>query len=253
MPGSDVPSPQPLTTFIVQGAGGAGPLAIDAGSLGLVGEAEDMAQVREVILTHAHIDHIATLPMWVEALLSQNRAPVAVHGTDATIAHLRKHFFNGVIFPDMEQLAEEDGRKLLEYRRVPEDRPFGLAGFALEAIRAQHPIDTHGYFVDDGECEVLFASDSGQNDQVWQAAEGRERLKAVILETSFPDFMGTVAAGAGHLTPALLAEELKRAPAHLKIFIAHMKPAYRDGITRAIQRLNDPRVRLVIPGQELEI
>lgn len=253
VPGSNVPSAQPLTTFIVQGAGGAGPLAIDAGSIGLVGEAEEMAQIREVILTHAHIDHIATLPMWIEALLSEDRAPVAVHGTEATIGHLRKHFFNGIIFPDFEQLTEQDGRKLLEYHGVPVDRAFGLAGFSLEAVRAEHPIETHGYFVDDGESEVLFASDSGPCDGIWKACEGRERLKAVILETSFPDFMISVAKSAGHLTPALLAAELQRAPEHVQIFITHMKPAYRNDITRAIQDLNDPRVRLVIPGQELEI
>ncbi len=253
MPGSDVPPAQPLTTFIVHGTGGAGPLAIDAGSLGLVGEPVDMARVREVILTHAHIDHIATLPMWIEALLSQDRAPVAVHGTQDTIEQLRKHFFNGVIFPDFEQLAEKDGRQLMEYRLVPEDRAFGLAGFSLEAIRAEHPIETHGYFVDDGVTEVLFASDSGPSERLWQACEGRERLKAVFLETSFPDFMEDIAESAGHLTPGLLAEELKRAPEQVQVFITHMKPAYRDGITRSIQALNDPRVHLVIPGQELEI
>jgi len=248
-----VPPAQPLTTFVVHGAGGAGPLAVDAGSLGLVGEPEDMARIREVILTHAHIDHIATLPMWIEALLSQNRAPVAVHGTEETIEQLREHFFNGVIFPDFEQLEEEDGRKLMEYRLVPTDRAFGLAGFSLEAVRAEHPIATHGYFVDDGESEVLFASDSGPNEQLWQACEGRPRLKAIVLEASFPDFMSNIAMGAGHLTPGLLAEELRRAPEDVQVFITHMKPAYRDGITRAIQALNDPRVRLVIPGHEIEI
>ena len=248
-----MPAAQPLTTFLVQGAGGAGPLAIDAGSLGLVGEAQDMARVREVILTHAHIDHIATLPMWIEALLSQNRAPVGVHGTQATIETLRKHFFNGVIFPDFEQLQEEDGRKLMEYRLVPEDKAFGLAGFSLEAVRAEHPITTHGYFVDDGECEVLFASDSGPSERMWQACAGRPRLKAVVLETSFPDFMSGIAESAGHLTPGLLEAELRQAPEDLEVFITHMKPAYRDGITRAIQALNDPRVRLVVPGVEIEI
>ena len=29
-----------------------------------------------LIFTHSHIDHVATLPMWIEACLSQGRAPV---------------------------------------------------------------------------------------------------------------------------------------------------------------------------------
>ena len=62
---------QPLTSFVVEGAG-AGPLAVDAGSVGLVGEPDDMGRIEGLVLTHAHIDHVASLPMWVEALLSAN-------------------------------------------------------------------------------------------------------------------------------------------------------------------------------------
>lgn len=106
----NLPPSQPLTTFQVTSDHVEGMLAIDGGSLGLVGEPADMAKYRDVLLTHAHIDHIATLPMWIEALLSQGRAPVPVHATTETIAALREHFFNDVIFPNFEKLTEEDGQ-----------------------------------------------------------------------------------------------------------------------------------------------
>ena len=237
-PASRVPAPQPLTTFVVSGAGGAGPLAIDGGSIGLVGEPEDMAQIRDVLLTHAHIDHVATLPMWIEALLSRDRAPVAVHASAATIAHLRAHLFNGVIFPDFERLTEADGRPLMEYRVIPEDRPFELAGFTVTAFRTDHPVETHGYVVDDGRDAIAFGADSGPGGALWVAVAGAERVRAVVLEASFPDFMGEIAAGSGHLTPALLREECKRAPAGVRILVTHMKPAYRAGIARVIERLD---------------
>lgn len=249
---STVPIAQPLTTFVVHGAQSKGPLAIDGGSLGLVGEAEDMAQVREVLLTHAHLDHVATLPMWIEALLSKNRAPVAVHASEQTIESLRAHVFNDVIFPNFERLKEDDGRALMEYRAIPENEPFLLAGFAVRAFRTAHPVRTHGYVVDDGESAVVFGADSGPCDDLWEVVRSMENVRAVVLETSFPDFMGAVAKASGHLTPALLREELQKAPEQVKIWITHMKPSYREGIARAIESFRDPRVEVWSPGQEKE-
>lgn len=253
LPHSPDPPPQPLTSFLVHGEGGAGPLAIDAGSLGLVGEAPDMARVRDVLLTHPHMDHVATLPMWIEACLAEDRAPVRVHGSASTVEALRTHLFNDVLYPDFEALTQEDGRQLLEYGLVPVDQPFSLSGFTIQAVPARHPVPTHGYLVDDGKDAVLFAADSGPNPELWSFAAGAERLRAVVLETSFPDFMEPIALGAGHLTPALLAEEVRLAPEGVAIHVCHLKPAHRDGIARAIAKINDPRVKLLRPGVEIEV
>ncbi|MDB2577320.1 hypothetical protein N9Z54_09015 [Planctomycetota bacterium] len=84
---------QPLTSFVVEGAG-AGPLAVDAGSLGLVGEPTEMARIAGLVLTHAHIDHVASLPMWVEALLSLDRAP---EGVRVLLAHLKPAYREEII------------------------------------------------------------------------------------------------------------------------------------------------------------
>src|SRR5262245_8376441 len=52
---------QYLTTFLVNGT-----VAIDAGSLGLYGSPQDQSRVRHVFLTHAHMDHVASLPIFLE-------------------------------------------------------------------------------------------------------------------------------------------------------------------------------------------
>ena len=124
---------QPLTSFVVEGAG-AGPLAVDAGSLGLVGEPTEMARIAGLVLTHAHIDHVASLPMWVEALLSLDRAPVRVHASAGAIEVLRAHLFSGPLFPDFEALREPDGRPLMELVPFPVGDSFELAGFQVAAF-----------------------------------------------------------------------------------------------------------------------
>ena len=253
LPGSPAPHAQPLTSFIVTGAGGAGPLAIDAGSLGMVGDAVEMARVEEVVLTHSHIDHVATLPMWIEACLSQGRAPVRVHAATETVEALRAHLFNDVLFPDFEALTDAEGRALLEWSLIPEEGTFSVAGLHLESIPAAHPVPTRGFVVDDGERAALFAADSGPNPALWSAVAARPGLSAVVLETGFPDAMGDIALGSGHLTPGLLAEELRHAPADLRVLVAHLKPAYRDDVARALEALGDPRIELLRPGVEIEL
>lgn len=253
LPDSPAPGAQPLTSFLVTGAGGAGPLAIDAGSLGLVGDPEDMVRVRDVVLTHCHIDHVATLPMWIEGCLSEGRAPARVHAARDTIEALRTHLFNGVLFPDFEKLEDDQGRALLEWGEIPDEGEFSLAGFQLESIPAEHPVPTRGFLVDDGESSVIFAADSGPNPELWATAASRPGLAAVVLETSFPDELEDLALGAGHLTPSLLAEELRQAPRDVRVLVTHLKPAYRDPVARAIQALDDPRVEMLEPGVEVEL
>lgn len=248
-----LPAPQPLTTFIVEGAGGAGPIAIDAGSLGLVGEPEEMARVRGVALTHAHIDHVASLPMYAEALLSRGVAPVRIHASEGAIEALRAHLFNGALFPDFEALRDDAGAPLLELCAVGPDAPFELGGFGLRAFPADHPVPTQGYLVDDGEVAVAFAADGGPNPGLWEICAREPRVRAVVLEASFPDRLSGIATGSGHLTPALLAAELDRASAGVRVLVTHMKPAYRAEVDAALRALGDDRVTIVDPGESVEI
>ena len=249
----DPPPAQPLTSFIVEGAGGAGPLAIDAGSIGLVGAAEDMARTRELILTHAHIDHIASLPMWLEALVSQGRAPIRVHASAAAIETLRAHVFNGAVYPDFEAIKDADGRALLELVEFPVEENFDLAGFTVRAFEVDHPVATHGLLVDDGENAVIFGADSGPTERLWEVAASAPRVRVIVLETSFPDHLQSIADGAGHLTPATLATELAKAPKGVRVLITHLKPAYREEIITALAELGDSRLRVLDPGVQVEI
>src|SRR5262245_9815074 len=52
---------QYLTTFLVGDS-----VAIDAGSLGFYGSPAEQARIRHVFLTHTHLDHIASLPIFLE-------------------------------------------------------------------------------------------------------------------------------------------------------------------------------------------
>jgi cAMP phosphodiesterase len=91
---------------------------------------------------------------------------------------------------------------------------------------------------------VIFTSDTYTTDEIWQAARGVERLRAVFVDVSYPDELAELAAASKHLTPGLLAEELKKLNRDVEIYAVHIKPTNREEVMRQIGMLNNQRVSI---------
>lgn len=75
-------------------------LLVDAGTG--VGDLtlEEMAGVDHVLLTHSHLDHVAALPLMVDAIAARRTTPIQIHALQGTIDALKAHIFNNTIWPD---------------------------------------------------------------------------------------------------------------------------------------------------------
>ena len=70
---------------------------------------EEMLRIDDVFLTHAHLDHIACLPLMVDTIASGRAGrPLRVHALPHTLAALRQHVFNNLIWPDFTRLPCPD-------------------------------------------------------------------------------------------------------------------------------------------------
>jgi 3',5'-cyclic-nucleotide phosphodiesterase len=81
-----------------------GRIAIDAGSLTSEMDLPAQWRLEACLVSHAHLDHIRDL-----ATIADNRAqhkcpPLVIAGTKMTIAILKKHFFNGLLWPDFTKI-----------------------------------------------------------------------------------------------------------------------------------------------------
>ena len=54
---------------------------------------EEMRQIDHVFLTHSHLDHVAALPLMVDAIAAKRSAPIQVHALQQTIDALKTHIF----------------------------------------------------------------------------------------------------------------------------------------------------------------
>lgn len=243
LPASDA---QFLTSFLVDEA-----VAIDAGSLGLV-ELVRQRRVRHVFVTHEHLDHIATLPIFLENVYEPGPQSVEVLGSAAVLDFLHADIFNGRVWPDFFALSRPDDA-FLETSTLEPFKPVVRAGLTVTPVPVSHGIDTLGLVLDDGRSAVAFPSDTGPTEAVWKHLANVAALRAVFLEVTFPDSHAWLAAEAGHLCPASFAAEVRKLDRDVRWIVVHRKPRYAAEIAREIAALGLPNVELVTPGHVYEL
>ena len=62
---------RPMTTFLINGA-----TSLDAGALTFRLALAEQRRVRRIVLSHAHFDHVASLPFLAENVFGRTRRPI---------------------------------------------------------------------------------------------------------------------------------------------------------------------------------
>jgi len=235
---------QYLTTFVVEDR-----VAIDAGCLGIVGEPEEQERIRHVFLTHIHLDHVATLPMFLQN--TPGGGPVTAYGSPDLLEALRTDLFNGRLWPDY-PLRGEGGDPALRLKPLDPEVPVAVAGLTVTPVPVDHVVNTTGYLVDDGTTVVAFGADSGPTDRIWQVARATGRWKGAFVEATFPDGLDDLAGRTGHLTPALFRGELAKFPPDVRVVAVHLSSRHRDRLAAELGSLEDDRVTVGTGGGEYD-
>jgi ribonuclease BN (tRNA processing enzyme) len=82
----------------------------------------------------------------------------------------------------------------------------------------------------------------------------RRRVRALIVEVSFPDEMQELAIACGHLSPSLLAAEIAKMPVlPEQIFISHLKPIYKKIIEEQLSQIAGPPLQILKSGMILSL
>lgn len=242
----DISHLQHLISFVIDDR-----LAIDAGCLGLFSTADAQSRITSVVLTHAHLDHIASLPMYAMNVMDACGRGVDVWAPFEVIASLRLDVFNGRTWPDFTR-TEVNGRPIVNLKPIEPRQPTVLDGYTITAIPLNHPVPTVGYLVDDGRSTVVFALDTGPTTEIWKAAKQAPRLTAVFVDVAFPEKMTSLAEASGHLTPSLVRVEVAGLPAGVRKIASHIKPAFHDRIVAEVKKLGVPDLVVGRPGHVYE-
>lgn len=232
-----------LSTYLVNDS-----VAVDAGCLGLYGSPADQAKVKHLLLTHAHLDHVASLPVFLENVYRPGQQCVTVYGHEAVLDSLRRDLFNDRVWPDFIRLSEL-GPPFLRLQEVRSGERLEVDGLRVTAVAVSHSVPTLGYLFEDSSAAVAVPSDTGPTEAIWERANALGNLKAVFLEASFPDEMRELAAKTGHLTPALLREEMRKVKRPVRFIAVHIKAAFRDRVVQELRALDAANLEVGRFGQ----
>lgn len=232
-----------LSSFLVDDR-----LLIDTGSVASRLEVPQQAKIDHILLTHSHLDHTGGLPLLADNIFGMRATPVQVHGIAPTLDGVRRNLLNDVLWPDFARIPSS-AFPTLTYQEVPEDSPFELAGYTITAIRVNHTVECVGYFVQSQGGTLLHVGDTGPTQAIWRHARQVPRLRAVCIETTFPNRLQEIADLSGHLTPQALEKELDKLDRDVTVYVYHIKPSFRSEILAELKRLRRRALHLLEDGK----
>lgn len=224
-------------------------LLVDAGTG--VGDLslDEMTAIDDVVLTHSHLDHIAALPLMIDAVASRRSKPLRVHALRATIEAMRAHVFNNVIWPDFASIPSLEAPFVSFHDIViGQHLELGTQGLKhIEVLPAVHTVPACGYAVRSasGGPNWVFSGDTERNAPFWDRVNQLD-VAMLVIETAFSNREQALARRSLHLSPATLADELAQIGAgkNFPIYITHTKPAETEEIMSQIDELAESaRVR----------
>lgn len=229
---------QMLTAFVINDR-----VTVDAGSLAVALAPEELHVIRHVIVTHAHNDHIASLPVFVAEAYTELDSPITIYGIEEVVRDLRECIFNDRIFPDFEkiELSDKSG-PTIRFQTLQPRRTVEIGGLNVTPIPVNHTVPACGLVVRDGGATVVFSADTYVTDELWEAASNEENLRAVFVDVSYPNELDDLAEVSRHFTPRLLAADLKKLKRDAEIYAMHIKPSNRRQVVEQLAALDDPPV-----------
>lgn len=238
--GSELPGHN-LTAFLVDGF-----LLVDAGTIGQsLGNAEQK-KISHILITHTHMDHIKGIPFLVDNKVNNHlKSHVTIISGRDVLHDMKKNIFNNKIWPDFTRiLAKKD--PVMRYQAIPQKSYLQVKGYRIYAIKVNHTVPAYGYIIENSSgSSFAYTGDTGPTDEFWKRIN-QHNVKVLMVEVSFPNAMKKMALLSKHLTPSLLAHEIKkmtRVPE--KIYITHIKPHYRDIIKAELKKLKCPSMEML--------
>lgn len=227
-------------------------IALDAGSLSQALSIERQVEVGSILLTHSHMDHTSSIPFFIENVFSRREETIDVYSSKATIYAIRKYLFNNATWPDFTRLPNHL-LPAVKFHELHDEVPIELGGVRFTPIPVDHLVPTHGFLIEQGGSSVLWSSDTGPTQRLWEIANRTRNLKAICIDTSFDNALQHIADVSYHLTPASLERELAKLDKKVPILLHHLKPPCIDKIREEVAAIGNPDLDFLEQGKVYEL
>ena len=269
-----------LSAYMVAAEGTTNYICLDAGTLHCGIEkaisnkifsigADDVLRryIKGYFISHAHLDHVAGL-----IINSPDDTAKNIYGLASTLQTLKTDYFTWESWANFADDGEAPLLKKYHYEALTPDSVTSIknTGLKVQAFPLSHSnLTSTAFLVSNGDAYILYLGDTGpdaveksQNlHKLWVAVAPlvkTQKLKAIMIETSFPDEQPDKTLF-GHLTPHWLMAEMNDLGTltgtdvlkGFNIIITHVKPP-QVNIAKLKQQLkaeNTLGLNLIFPTQ----
>lgn len=251
--GSDLPGYN-LTSFLINDT-----ILLDAGSITSSLSLAEQSDIKEIFVTHAHLDHIKDILFLADNLIElvarDVHGPVRIRGLKPVLDSIQDHLLNDTIWPDFTVLPGSTNPVLVHFPLEPgvwEDS----VGLKVATFPVNHAQAASGYVFQDPTTgsNFAFTGDTGPTLDWWDFLNSLPfALEHLIIEASFPNAMEELALLSKHLTPRLLRRELEKLQSRPKLYISHMKSPFSTEIQEQLQQdLEGYSYHLLRDGEDID-
>jgi cAMP phosphodiesterase len=227
--------------------------------------------IKGYFISHAHLDHVAGL-----IINSPDDTAKTIYGLASTLETIKTHYFTWDSWANFADDGDKPQLKKYHYAVLKPDSISDIknTGMQVRVFPLSHSnLTSTAFLVNNNEAYILYLGDVGADEiekshslhNLWQAIAPlikNKKLKAIMIETSFPDAQPDKTLF-GHLTPHWLMTEIDdlaalAVPDALKNFnvvITHVKPPQKniDKLKAELKAENKLGLHLVFPEQGKEI
>jgi cAMP phosphodiesterase len=223
-------------------------VALDAGWVSGALSLRDQEKVKDIFISHSHLDHTCTLPFLIDNNISAPGFSLRIYAIPEVVASMKNHLFNKITWPDFTSLPN-DLTPVLKLVEVRPEEPVLVNGLTIRPVLVSHIVPTTGFIVEDKKSCLAFSSDTGPTHRFWEIVNGVKNLKAIITETSFPDEFQDLADVSGHLTPSTLDVELKKLERDVPVYLYGGKPKHLKAIKQQVKALKRKKLTFLEQGK----
>jgi ribonuclease BN (tRNA processing enzyme) len=218
---------------------------------------EALVKIEHVLISHSHLDHVLAIGLLADSVMRARHSagrngPITIHALPETLAALRTHIFNGVIWPDFTRLPSAQ-QPVLAFQPIAIGQTLALAGKRIEVLPAEHTVPAVGFAIDGGDAGWwVYTGDTEANPALWQRLRDL-RVAHLVIETAFSDEERHLARISRHLCPTVLGQELQQLAGSVDVHITHIKPGEMESVMAEVARLETPhRIHALTAGQTME-
>jgi len=228
-------------------------VVIDAGNI-LHSLGNGAKKINHIILSHSHLDHIIDIPFLIDTYFAHRKKPIKIYGLKETIDNIKEYLFNWKLWPDFSKIYLDEKNPSIIFEVLELNKEYKINSTIIKPVKNNHMRGSCGYVIKKGENSILFTSDTYVSKDLIDEINNNKSIKFVIFDVSFPSSYEQLAKDSKHLTPKLLAQELKKINRDILVFINHLKPYFMNEIKKEIfEYLADYKYHILVDGSIIDI